>query len=80
MGERVLFPRSIYRKFDQSPPQGCIALRPEWAEVIVCEDGVVLSEKERKEIKPMECIKMVMTRGQDDPNVNSSGPIFLVIG
>jgi len=43
-----------------------IALRPEWAEVKVCEDGVVLTEKERKEIKPMERIKMVMTRGQDD--------------
>jgi len=44
-----------------------IALRPDWAEVKVCEDNVVLSEKERKEIKPMERIKMVMTRGQDDP-------------
>jgi type I restriction enzyme R subunit len=44
-----------------------IALRPEWAEVKVCEDGAVLTEKERKEIKPMERIKMVMTRGQDDP-------------
>ena len=44
-----------------------IDLRPEWAEVKVCEDGAVLSEKERKEIKPMERIKMVMTRGQDDP-------------
>lgn len=43
-----------------------IALRPEWAEVKVCEDGAVLTEKERKEIKPMERIKMVMTRGQDD--------------
>ena len=44
-----------------------IALRPEWAVVKVCEDGAVLCEKERKEIKPMERIKMVMTRGQDDP-------------
>jgi len=44
-----------------------IALRPQWAKVKVCEDGAVLSEKERKEIKPMERIKMVMTRGQDDP-------------
>jgi type I restriction enzyme R subunit len=44
-----------------------IALRPGWAEVKLCEDGAVLSEKERKEIKPMERIKMVMTRGQDDP-------------
>ncbi len=43
-----------------------IALRPEWAEVKVCEEGAVLTEKERKEIKPMERIKMVMTRVQDD--------------
>lgn len=43
-----------------------IKLRPEWAEVKVCEDGAVLTDKERKEIKPMERIKMVMTRGQDD--------------
>ena len=46
-----------------------INLRPEWAEAKVCEDGVVLTEKERKEIKPMERIKMVMTRGQDDVKV-----------
>jgi type I restriction enzyme R subunit len=44
-----------------------IEIRPEWAEVKVCEEGVELSERERKEIKPMERIKMVMTRGQDDP-------------
>ncbi|MDF7801898.1 HsdR family type I site-specific deoxyribonuclease [Pontiellaceae bacterium B1224] len=43
-----------------------IALRPEWAEVKVCADGVELSEAEAKTIKPMERIKMVMTRGQDD--------------
>ncbi len=29
----------------------------------------VLSEKEQKEIKPMERVKMVMTRGKDDPEV-----------
>lgn len=44
-----------------------VALRPEWAVVKVCEDGVELSEKEQKEIKPMERIKMIMTRGKDDP-------------
>lgn len=44
-----------------------IALRPEWAEVKVAEDGVELSEKERKEIKPMERIKMIITRDKDDP-------------
>jgi type I restriction enzyme R subunit len=44
-----------------------VALRPEWADVKVAEAGVELSEKERKEIKPMERIKMIMTRGKDDP-------------
>lgn len=43
-----------------------IALKPEWAEVKVCADGEDLSEAEKKEIKPMERIKMVMTRGKDD--------------
>lgn len=44
-----------------------IKIRPEWAEVKVCEEGAELTEKEKKEIKPMERIKMIMTRGQDDP-------------
>src|SRR5690554_3719841 len=44
-----------------------IALRPKWAEVKVAAEGVVLTEKERKEIMPMERIKMIMTRGKDDP-------------
>jgi len=43
-----------------------IALRPEWAEVKVCEEGATLTQKEKREIKPMERIKMVMTRGKDD--------------
>jgi len=43
-----------------------ITLRPDWAEEKICEEGVELSEKERKEIKPMPKIKMVMTRGKDD--------------
>ncbi|MFK3903794.1 type I restriction endonuclease subunit R [Bacillus safensis] len=45
-----------------------IALRPEWAEVRVCDEGVELTEQERKEIKPMEKIKIVMTRNKDDSN------------
>ncbi len=49
--------------------QAVIALRPEWAAVKVCADGVELSEAEKKTIKPMERIKMVMTRGQDDEKV-----------
>ena len=44
-----------------------IALRPEWAVAQVCEEGVELTEKERKEIKPMERLKMIMTCGKDDP-------------
>jgi len=43
-----------------------IALRPEWNEVKACEDGADLTEKEKKDIKPMERIKMIMTRGKDD--------------
>lgn len=43
-----------------------IALRPEWAEVKAYEEGAELTEKEKKEIKPMERIKMIMTRDKDD--------------
>ena len=43
-----------------------IALRPQWAELKACEEGVGLSEKEKKEILPMPRIKMVMTEGKDD--------------
>lgn len=44
-----------------------LALRPEWGEIKVADDGVILTDKEKKEIKPMERMKMVMTRGKDDP-------------
>ena len=44
-----------------------LALRPEWGEVKIAVDDVELSDKDKKEIKPMERIKMVMTRGKDDP-------------
>lgn len=47
--------------------QNIIELRPEWNEVRVAEEGADLTEKEQKEIKPMERIKMIMTRGKDDP-------------
>lgn len=43
-----------------------VALRPEWNEVLPCEAGSELSEQEKKTIMPMERIKMIMTRGQDD--------------
>ncbi|WP_395338526.1 type I restriction endonuclease subunit R [Ningiella sp. W23] len=42
-------------------------LRPAWFEVRECEEGVELTEQERKKIKPVERVKMVMTRGKDDP-------------
>lgn len=41
-------------------------LRPEWTEKKNCDEGIVLSEKDRKELKPIEKIKMVMTRNKDD--------------
>ena len=44
-----------------------IALRPEWAEIKACDEGAELSDKDRRELKPIELIKMVMTRGRDDP-------------
>jgi len=44
-----------------------IKLRPEWGKVKIAEEGAVLTEKEKKEIKPMEHVKMIMTRGKDDP-------------
>ena len=47
--------------------QEIIALRPDWAETKGFEEGVELTDKEKKEIKPMERIKMIMTRGKDDP-------------
>ncbi|MED3835907.1 type I restriction endonuclease subunit R [Peribacillus frigoritolerans] len=43
-----------------------IALRPQWAEIRECDEGEELTEKERQEIKPIEKIKMVMTRHKDD--------------
>lgn len=42
-------------------------LRPEWTEIREADEGVVLSDKERKEIKPIAKMNMVMTRSKDDP-------------
>ncbi len=44
-----------------------IELRPEWAEIREAEEGVELSEKDKRELKPIQRVKMVMTRGKDDP-------------
>jgi len=43
-----------------------VELRPEWAEKKVAADGVELSEKDKKELKPIEMLKLVMTRNNDD--------------
>ncbi|WP_010664415.1 type I restriction endonuclease subunit R [Marinilabilia salmonicolor] len=47
--------------------QNIIDLRPEWSEVKACEEGSDLSEQEQKEIMSMPRVKMIMTRGKDDP-------------
>lgn len=46
--------------------QAIVKLRPEWQEVKECIEGETLTEKERKEIKPMPRIAMVITRDRDD--------------
>ncbi|WP_201544626.1 type I restriction endonuclease subunit R [Psychrobacter sp. H7-1] len=43
-----------------------IDIRPQWAEVMACEEGSTLTENEKKTIKPMERVKMIMTRNKDD--------------
>ena len=43
-----------------------ISLRPEWDEIKICADGEILSESDKKKIKPMERVKMIMTRNKDD--------------
>ena len=43
-----------------------VGVRPEWAEKKICPDGVDLSDKEKKELKPIEKIKLIMTRNKDD--------------
>ena len=43
-----------------------ISLRPEWAVKKICADGAEPTEKDKKELKPIEKIRMVMTRNKDD--------------
>ena len=43
-----------------------IALRPEWNEIREAEEGAILSDKDKRELKPVERIKLIATRGQDD--------------
>ncbi len=46
-----------------------VILRPDWAELRICDEGVDLTDEEKKELKPIEKIKMVMTRSKDDQKV-----------
>lgn len=43
-----------------------ISMRPEWDEKRVAPNEVVLSDKDEKELKPIEKIKLVMTRNKDN--------------
>lgn len=44
-----------------------IDLRPAWNQVLASEEGAQLTDQEKKRIKPMERVKMIMTRDNDDP-------------
>jgi type I restriction enzyme, R subunit len=44
-----------------------LELRPEWNEIRAAEEGAVLTDKDKRELKPIERIKLIATRGQDDP-------------
>ena len=43
-----------------------VAMRPEWAEVRICSDGEELTKEEAEKIKPIEKIKLVCIRQNDD--------------
>ncbi len=43
-----------------------IAMRPDWAEVRICDDGEELTKEEAEKIKPIEKIKLVCIRQKDD--------------
>lgn len=42
------------------------AIRPQWFEILDCAQGEVLTDAERKKLKPSARVNMVMTRGKDD--------------
>lgn len=44
-----------------------ITIKPEWNEIRAAEEGAVLTDKDKRELKPIERIKIIATRGQDDP-------------
>lgn len=59
------------RKIAYQLYKNILELRPEWGVTKVCDDSLLvpgeeLSDKEKRELKPVERIKMVMTRSKDD--------------
>jgi len=43
-----------------------IALKPQWNEILAAEEGAELTEKDKRELKPIERIKLIATQGKDD--------------
>ncbi len=43
-----------------------IAIKPEWNEIRAAEEGAELTDKDKRELNPIERIKLIATRGQDD--------------
>ena len=44
-----------------------IELKPEWNEIKITEIEAELTDEDKRQLQPIEKIKMIMTRGQDDP-------------
>jgi len=44
-----------------------IEIKPEWNEIRAAEEGAELTDKDKRELKPIERIKLIATRGQDEP-------------
>ena len=55
------------REIAYSLYKNIIAIKPDWSKIKTHDQNTQLSEKDKKEIKPMERVKMIMTRGKDDP-------------
>ncbi|MBP5318291.1 MAG: type I restriction endonuclease subunit R [Paludibacteraceae bacterium] len=47
--------------------QQVLKIRPEWNEIQAAEEGAVLTDKEKRELKPIEKIKLIMTTNPNDP-------------
>jgi type I restriction enzyme R subunit len=43
-----------------------IELKPEWNEILAAEEGAELTDKDKRELKPIERIKLIATQGQND--------------